>query len=127
MKMPLKSITDVDDYIADQARPTQKLLKQIRAAIRKVAPDAEEVLSYHVPAYKYHGMLTYFAAHTYHVGLYPMPSAIVQFKKELSSYKTARGSIPFPLDQPLPLQLIEKMIRFRVKENLEKVELKRKK
>ena len=127
MKTPLKTITNVDEYIADQPHSTQKMLKQMRAAIRKSAPDAEEVLSYHMPAYKYHGMLTYFAAHTHHIGLYPMPSAILQFEKELSPYKTAKGSIQFLLNQPLPIKLIEKIIRFRTRENLEKADLKQKK
>ena len=127
MKIPLHKIENVDDYIADLPLSTQKLLKQLRSVIRKSAPDAEEVLSYHMPAYKFHGMLAYFRAHTHHVGFYPLPSAILQFKKELSPYKTAKGSVQFLLDQPLPIELIGKIILFRAKENLVKGEMKRKK
>lgn len=109
---------DVDSYIADFPKDTQKMLEQLRATIMKAAPDAEEVISYQMPAYKYHGMLVYFAGYKNHIGFYPTSSGIAKFKKELSVYKGAKGSAQFPLDKPLPLQLITKIVTFRVKENL---------
>jgi len=115
---------NVDMYINGFSTNIQKLLKQLRTIIVKAAPEAEEVLSYHMPAYKYHGMLLYFAAHTQHIGFYPMPSAIETFKEELSVYKTAKGSIQFPLDKPLPVKLITRIVIFRMKENLVKAEMK---
>lgn len=115
---------NVDMYINGFSTNIQKLLKQLRAIIVKAAPEAEEVLSYHMPAYKYHGTLLYIAAHTHHIGFYPMPSAIKFFKEELSVYKTAKGSVQFPLDKPLPVKLITRIVIFRMKENLVKAEMK---
>ncbi len=107
----------VDEYISGQSKEAQVLLKQLRSIIVKTAPKANEVLSYHMPAYKYHGMLLYFAAHKNHVGLYPMPSALKQFQKELVGYKTSKSTIQFPLDKKLPVMLIKKIVKFRVREN----------
>ena len=118
---------DVDTYISGFPKDTQKLLKQVRATIKKVAPQAEEVISYGMPAYKLNGPLLYFAGYKNHIGFYPMPSAVVAFKKQISDYKWAKGSVQFPFDKPLPLELIEKITRFRVKENLQKATLKKKK
>ena len=115
----------VDHYIAQFPKETQLLLKQLRATIKKIAPKAEEVISYNMPAYKYHGMLVYFAGYQHHIGFYPMPAAIKEFKQELIKYKQANGSVQFPIDQKLPLNLISKMIKFRVAQNLEKIELKK--
>jgi uncharacterized protein YdhG (YjbR/CyaY superfamily) len=111
---------DIDKYIAGFPKDTQRALEQLRAAVMKAALAAEEVISYKMPAYKYYGMLVYFAGYKNHVGFYPMPSAIAAFKKELSVYKGAKGSVQFPLDEPLPVQLITKIVAFRMKENLEK-------
>lgn len=118
---------DVDAYISGFPKDTQKLLKQVRATIKKIAPQAEEVISYGMPAYKLNGPLLYFAGYKNHIGFYPMPSAVVAFKKQILDYKWAKGSVQFPFDKPLPLELIEKITRFRVKENLQKVALKKKK
>ena len=115
---------NVDMYINGFSTNIQKLLKQLRTIIVKTAPEAEEVLSYHMPAYKYHGMLLYFAAHTQHIGFYPMPSAIETFKEELSVYKTTKGSVQFTQDKPLPVKLITRIVIFRMKENLVKAEMK---
>lgn len=115
---------NVDMYINGFSTNIQKLLKQLRTIIVKAAPEAEEVLSYHMPAYKYHGMLLYFAAHTQHIGFYPMPSAIETFKEELSVYKTTKGSVQFTQDKPLPVKLITRIVIFRMKENLVKAEMK---
>ncbi len=110
----------VDAYIASFPPATRELLEQVRATIQKAAPKAEEVISYQMPAYKYNGMLVYFAGYKQHIGFYPTASGIAAFKKELSGYKGARGSVQFPLDKPMPLALIAKMVKFRVKENLGK-------
>lgn len=114
----------IDHYISHFPKSTQILLKQLRAIINKAAPQAEEVISYNMPAYKYHGMLVYFAGYRNHIGFYPMSSAITVFKKELSVYKGAKGSVQFPLDKPLPIGLITKIVKFRVKKNIEKEKLK---
>lgn len=120
-------INDVDEYIATFPEGTQVLLVQLRSTIKKAAPQAEEVLSYQMPAYKFHGILVYFAGHKHHIGFYPTSSGIEAFKQELSVYKGAKGSVRFPLDQPLPLRLISQIVQFRVIENREKAIAKSKK
>jgi uncharacterized protein YdhG (YjbR/CyaY superfamily) len=126
MKAEAPRLPNVDAYIDGYPKNVQKLLKQVRAAIRKAAPDAEELISYNMPAYKYHGVLAYFAAHTSHIGLYPMASTIERFKKEIVAFKHAKGSIQFPFDKPMPVDLIGKMIASRAKANREKAEIKAK-
>ncbi len=113
----------VDAYIAAQPEEVQPLLDKIRATIRKAAPKAEECISYGMPGYKYHGMLVYFAAWKKHIGFYAVPSGNEAFKEELSAYKMSKGAVQFPFDKPMPLALITKIVKFRVKEN----ELKSKK
>jgi len=110
----------VDTYIKSFPKDVALKLQSIRAIVKKTAKDAEEVLSYQMPAYKLNGMLIYFAAFKNHIGFYPFSSAIKFFKKDLVKYKTSKGTVQFPLDEPLPLQLIRKIILFRVKENLNK-------
>lgn len=124
--MKTVSINSVDGYIAGFPPKTKVLLEKLRAAIQKAAPKAEEVISYQMPAYKLDGMLVYFAGYDKHIGFYPMPSAIAAFQKEIAGYKQAKGSVQFPLDKPLPLALVTKMVKFRVKENLEKAKAKKK-
>jgi uncharacterized protein YdhG (YjbR/CyaY superfamily) len=114
----MKKPKDIDEYISSYSGETKKRLEQIRATIRKAAPGAEETISYGMPAFKFNGMLVWFAAHAKHIGFYPRVSAIVRFKKELSAYKWAKGSIQFPLDKRLPLGLISKIVKFRMQENL---------
>ena len=109
---------DIDEYIASFPRDVQKLLEQFRATIRKAAPEAQEVISYGMPAFKLEGMLVWFAAHSKHIGFYPRVSAIAAFEKELAIYKGAKGSVQFPFDKPLPLRVVSKIVKFRVKENL---------
>ena len=116
--MAKKNVNEVDLYIADFPKDTQQKLQQLREIILKVAPDAEEKLSYKMPYYFYHGRLVYFAGYKHHIGLYPMASGIAKFKKEIAGYKNAKGSVQFPLDEPLPVKLITKMMTFRAKENL---------
>ncbi len=124
--MKATKISNVDEYIASQPANVQSRLKQIRQAVKKAAPAADEVLSYGMPAYKYNGMLLYFAAHTHHIGFYPFTTAIAAFAKELSKYHTSKGTVQFPNDQPIPLPLISKLVKFRIKENEEKAALKKK-
>lgn len=99
-------------------------LQKIRALVIKIAPDAVEKISYGMPAFTLHGMLLYFAAHTKHIGFYPFTTAIEAFRDELQDYKTAKGSIQFPNNKPLPLKLISQIIEFRVAENRANAELK---
>lgn len=115
---------DIDRYIAGFPEDIQALLEQVRATIRKAAPDAEETIAYGIPTFKLAGNLVHFAAFKQHIGFYPAPSGLEAFKKELSGYKGAKGSVQFPLSEPLPLELISKIVAFRVKENLGKAAAK---
>ncbi len=115
MKTTFKNI---DEYIRIQTPEVQILLKQMRQTIKNAAPEAEEVISYNMPAFKYHGMLVYFAAYKNHIGFYATPTGHSEFKEELSVYKQGKGSVQFPLTKPLPLDLITKIVKFRVTKNL---------
>lgn len=116
-----KEFKTVDDYIKSFPPDTQNLLESIRQTIRKAAPEAKESISYHMPAFKLNGkILIYFAAFEHHIGFYPLPSGTELFERELSPYKTGKGSIQFPLDKPVPYDLVEKIVLFRAKENLGK-------
>jgi uncharacterized protein YdhG (YjbR/CyaY superfamily) len=118
---------DVDAYISGFPKKTQQLLKQVRTAIKEAAPKSEELISYAMPGYKLNGRpLVYFAGYEHHIGFYPTPTGIEPFKKELSIYKSAKGSVQFPIDKPMPLTLIKKMVKYKVAENLEKVKAKKK-
>ncbi len=110
-------IQTIDEYISGYPQPVQKRLSKIRSIVNETAPDASEKISYGMPAFTLNGMLLYFAAHTRHIGLYPFTTAIEAFRDELRGYKTARGSIQFPYDQPLPVKLISQIVNFRVYEN----------
>ena len=113
-----KSGTVIDEYIATFPDELQSLLKDLKATIKAAAPNAEEKISYGMPTFFLNGNLVHFAAFKNHIGFYPTPGGIEAFKKELSIYKGAKGSVQFPLDQPLPLKLISKIVKFRVAENL---------
>jgi len=117
----------IDEYIAGFPPSVQEILEKFRKTIRKAAPNAEETISYQMPAFTLEGSLVYFAAFKNHIGLYPRPTAIKKFKRELSPYEGAKGTVRFPLDKPIPLALITKIVKFRVKENLERAEAKRRK
>ncbi len=117
---------NIDEYIASFPKETQKILSQFRATVKKAAPQAVEVISYGIPAFKLNGLLVWFGAHTNHIGFYPRASGIEMFKKELAAYKSAKGSVRFPLDKPLPLALITKIVKFRVNENNERIKPKKK-
>ncbi|HWJ91137.1 MAG TPA: DUF1801 domain-containing protein [Flavisolibacter sp.] len=122
-----KVAADVNEYISGFPPSTQKLLKQMRSTIRKAAPAAQESISYQMPAYKLSGVLVYFAGYKNHIGFYPGAAGIAAFKKQLSMYKGAKGSVQFPLDQPLPLDLVSKIVVFRVSQNLETEAFRKKK
>lgn len=112
---------NTDDYIKSFPKDVRQRLEQIRTIIKNTAPDAEESISYAMPAYKLNGKpLVYFAAFKNHIGFYATPSGHSEFAKELSKYKQGKGSVQFPLNKPLPLGLITKIVKFRVKENLQK-------
>jgi uncharacterized protein YdhG (YjbR/CyaY superfamily) len=111
---------NVDSYIASFPEHTREWLQQMRNIIKAAAPNAEETISYQMPAYKLNGMLVYFAGYKNHIGFYPTASGIAAFQKELSVYKGAKGSVQFPLDKPLPGTLIRKIVKFRLKQNMEK-------
>lgn len=116
----------IDQYISNFPKEVRPLLEQVRATIKGTAPEAEEVIKYAMPTYVLHGRnLVHFAGYKNHIGFYPVPSGIEAFKKELSAYKGAKGSVQFPLHQPVPLQLIESIVKFRVEESREKAEKKR--
>jgi uncharacterized protein YdhG (YjbR/CyaY superfamily) len=125
MKSERTSPQDIDDYIAGFPADVQAILEKIRATIREAAPDATEAISYQMPTFKLEGNLVHFAAYKKHIGFYPTPSGIEAFKAELSQYKGAKGSVQFPLDQPIPYDLIRRITEFRVKENVAKAATKK--
>lgn len=120
------SFSTIDEYIATFPKETQTILEEIRATIKAAAPEAQEKISYQMPTFFLNGNLVHFAAFKNHIGFYPVPSGIEKFKKELSVYEQGKGSARFPLDKPMPLALITKIVKFRVKENLAKAKAKKK-
>jgi uncharacterized protein YdhG (YjbR/CyaY superfamily) len=116
--MVMKKFENVNAYIHAAPKESQKLLKELRALIKKAAPKAVESISYGMPGYKLNGKpLVYFGGYKTHIGFYPTPSGLITFQKELSSYKTGKGTAQFPLDKPLPKKLIREIVQFRIKEN----------
>lgn len=112
MKIP----KDFAEYAAGFPPKVRKILQSVRTAIKKAAPDAEETISYGMPAFRQGTILVWFGAHTKHIGFYPKSAAMSAFKRELNAYKHAKGSVQFPFDEPMPLDLIDRIVRFRVKE-----------
>ncbi|MFZ2456804.1 MAG: DUF1801 domain-containing protein [Candidatus Altiarchaeia archaeon] len=113
-----KKFKTVDEYIKTFPEGVQVILEKVRRTIQKEAPDAVETIGYQMPAFKQNGrVLVYFAGWKDHIGFYPTPSGTAAFKKELSQYQGAKGSVKFPMDKPIPFDLIEKIVKFRVKEN----------
>jgi len=124
----IKKPTNTDSYISTFPKETQKLLQQVRTAIRQAAPEAEEVISYGMPAFKQHGSpLVYFAGYEHHIGFYPTGTGIAAFKKEIEKYKHSKGAVQFPLDKPVPVTLIKQMVKFKLAESLEKAKMKKSK
>lgn len=110
----------IDEYIAAFPAEIQATLNQLRQVIRAAAPQAAEKISYQMPTFFLHGNLVHFAVHRHHIGFYPAPSGIEAFQQELAGYQTSKGAVQFPLAQPLPLDLIRRMVAYRVQENLQK-------
>jgi uncharacterized protein YdhG (YjbR/CyaY superfamily) len=113
-------MNSIDEYITGFPKEIQIILEQIRSTIRSIAPEAKETIKYGMPAFELEGALVYFAAFKKHIGFYPIPTGIETFKKELSLYKQGKGSVRFPLDKPMPLDLIADIVAYRVKENSDK-------
>jgi uncharacterized protein YdhG (YjbR/CyaY superfamily) len=118
--MASKKVQTVDEYISSFPPDVQGILKEIRETILESAPGAEETISYGMPTFRLKGNLVHFAAYKNHIGFYPTPSAIKAFKEELSHYNTSKGTVQFPREEPVPLDLVRKMVLFRVQENLKK-------
>lgn len=127
MKANSKVAANIDEYIQRFPANVQNILQKLRATIKKTAPAAEETISYQMPAFKYHGVLVYFAGHQNHIGFYPTSSPMEVFKDRLTNYKTSKGAIQFPIDKAIPLTLVRDIVKFRIKENLEKENAKLKK
>ncbi len=115
---PRKTPRNIDEYIDGFPDDVQDILEKIRITIQKAAPDAEEAISYQMPTFRLNGYLVYFAAYKEHIGLYPAPRGDKEFKEELGCYEGGKGTIRFPLDKPIPYDLIRRIVKFRVKENL---------
>ena len=118
---------NIDEYIATFPEDVQVMLAELRATIQAAAPAAEEKISYQMPTFALNGNLVHFAAFKNHIGLYPAPTGMEAFQEELSVYKTGKGSVQFPIDQPLPLDLIRKIVQYRVAENAQRAAAKSKK
>jgi uncharacterized protein YdhG (YjbR/CyaY superfamily) len=117
--------SNIDTYISSFPEEIQTLLQQVRATIRESAPEAVEAIKYAMPTFILHGNLVHFAAYKNHIGFYPVPSGIEAFKEELSQYNGGKGSVQFPIDKPMPLELISRIVKFRVMENQAKSKKKR--
>ena len=120
MEIPVIPVKDTDSYIATQPEATRLILEQLRQIIKEIAPEAEEAISYQMPAFKLNGMLVWYAGYKKHVGFYPSSKPIQVFKDELTAYKTSKGAIQFQLNKPLPVELITKIVKFKIDENLAK-------
>ncbi|MBK8698624.1 MAG: DUF1801 domain-containing protein [Saprospiraceae bacterium] len=116
----------IDDYIGQFPDELQEILKLMRTTIQMAAPDATEKISYAMPTFYLNGNLVHFAAYKNHIGFYPAPSGLEAFKREISRYKNSKGAVQFPIDEPLPVDLIKRIVQFRVNENREKSALKKK-
>ena len=121
-----RAVETIDDYILGFPPEIQDILQTLRRVIRESAPDAEEKISYRMPTFAQHGNLVHFAALKHHIGFYPAPSGIEAFKDELAGFKGSKGAVQFPLDKPLPHELIGRIVRFRVAENHRRAESRRK-
>ena len=125
MKTSEPGFNSIDEYIATFPPDIQAILQGLRATIRAAAPEAEEKISYQLPTYFLKGNLVHFAAFKSHIGFYPAPSGIEAFQQELAVYKSSKGAVQFPIDKPLPLELVGRIVQFRVRENLEKAAQKK--
>lgn len=114
----------VDQYIAAAEPQAQEIMQKLRAIIKELAPEAQESISYRMPAYKFHGVLVYFAAYKNHIGFYPASSGIENFQHKFADYKWSKGAVQFSLKKEIPYDLVRQIVEFRVKENLQKAEIK---
>jgi uncharacterized protein YdhG (YjbR/CyaY superfamily) len=110
----------IDEYIQSHPKPIQAKLKQLRALIKHIVPEAREMISYRMPTFYLNGNLVHFAAYSKHIGFYPTSSGIANFKNKLSKYKHSKGAVQFPIDEPLPIELIKRIVKFRAEENSRK-------
>lgn len=117
---PKREIETIDEYIVTYPKNVQCILEELRQAIKEATPEAEETISYQMPAFKLNGILVWFAAFKNHIGFYPKTSAMEAFKEKLADYEVSKGTVRFPLNKPIPLELVKEIVRFRVKENLGK-------
>lgn len=124
MKSDQTAPKDIDAYIASFPQDVQAMLETIRTTVRQAAPDAQETIKYLMPTFTLNGNLVHFAAFKNHIGFYPAPTGIEQFKDELARYKGAKGSVQFSLDKPMPLDLIRRIVEYRVAENMQKAQAK---
>ena len=115
-----KQYKTMDEYIAQFPKNVRDVLEELRQVIKEVAPNAEETIDYGIPTFKFNGNLVHFAAFKNHIGFYPTPSGIEAFKKELTTFKQSKGTVQFPLDKPIPFDLVKKIVEFRVKVNKSK-------
>jgi uncharacterized protein YdhG (YjbR/CyaY superfamily) len=122
----MEKFQDIDEYISSLPKNIQSVMQKLRKVIRESAPEAEETISYGMPAFKSNGVLVYFAAHKNHIGFYPTASGVAAFTKELSAYKQTKGTVQFPIDGPIPFDLVKKIVKFRVEEDKVKAQKKRK-
>ena len=120
----MKEFKDINEFIADFPEDIQIILEKIRATIQQAAPDAKEAIKYGMPTFVLNGNLVHFAAYKNHIGFYPAPTGIDAFIEELAQYRTGKGTIQFPIDKPIPYDLIAKVVKFRVEENLKKLKKK---
>ena len=118
--MQMKEYKDINELIAEFPDDIQLILEKIRATIQQAAPDAKEAIKYGMPTFVLNGNLVHFAAYKNHIGFYPAPTGIDAFIAELAQYRTGKGTIQFPIDKPIPYELITKVVKYRVKENLNK-------
>jgi len=125
MRKDQKAPPTIDEYIAGFSAQVREILEKVRLTIRKAAPDAKEKISYQIPTFTLEGNLVHFGAFKTHVGFYPTSTGIERFKRELFAYESSKGSVRFPLNQPIPFNLISQIVKFRVRENLERAEAKR--
>jgi uncharacterized protein YdhG (YjbR/CyaY superfamily) len=119
--------TNIDEYIASFPPEVQKIMQELRAVIRSVAPDATETISYAIPTFVLHRNLVHFAAFAHHISLFPGADGVEHFREELAPYKTSKGTVHFPLDQPLPFDLVSRIVRYRVQVEMERATAKSKK
>ena len=126
--MQKSKFTTTDEYISSFPKNVRDQLEELRKTIKRAAPEAAEVISYNMPAFKFHGILLYFAAHTAHIGFYPGNASVISiFNDDLADYETSKGTIKFPMGKAIPANLLEKIVRYRVEENQERARLKGKK